>query len=151
MVIGIFGENCSGKSTLAEAMRNALGGTVYSGKDYLRMAKSSSEAEACFRALLNEAVRGENILYVISELDQLRFLPEGAVRIQVRADLETIKDRFRARMRGNLPAAVERMLERNHGAFDGEPCDYRFDSASDRAADLIESLKKRLLAAREPS
>ena len=43
---------------------------------------------------------------------------EGAVRILVSADLETIKARFRARMRGVLPVPVERMLESKHGIFD---------------------------------
>ena len=140
MVIGIFGENCSGKSTLAGAVRGAVGGTVITGRDYLRMAKSESEAEALFRARLQAAARGENILYVISEKAQLRFLPEGAVRVLVRADLETIKARFRARMHGNLPAPVERMLERNHGMFDGEPCDFRYDASSDDAPQQLQRL-----------
>ena len=45
MVIGIIGENCSGKSTLAEKIKAELGAEIITGKDYLRMAKSESEAE----------------------------------------------------------------------------------------------------------
>ena len=55
---------------------------------------------------------------MISEPNQLDLLPDGAVRILVSADLDTIKARFRARMCGFLPAPVERMLESKHGLFD---------------------------------
>ena len=44
MVIGIIGENCSGKSTLAEAIQKDIHAEIVTGKDYLRMAKSESEA-----------------------------------------------------------------------------------------------------------
>ena len=49
MVFGIIGENCSGKSTLAERIKETLGGEIITGKDYLRMAKSESEAVSLFR------------------------------------------------------------------------------------------------------
>ena len=143
MVIGIIGENCSGKSTLAEAIRKGIGTEVVTGKDYLRMAKNEHEAAALFRAKLESAAGGENVVYVISEKEQLAFLPEGAVRILVRADIDTIKERFRARMRGNLPAPVAQMLERKHGLFDDVPCDFRFDGVHGDAAALVEALKER--------
>ena len=55
MIIGIIGENCTGKSTLAEALKQAFGAEVYSGKDYLRLAKSEGEAAALFREKLRQA------------------------------------------------------------------------------------------------
>lgn len=140
MVIGIIGENCSGKSTLAEAIREAVGGTVISGKDYLRMAKTEADARRLFREKLERSVAGDNVIYVISEPDQLALLPDGAIRILVSADLDTIKARFKARMHGVLPAPVEKMLERKHGMFDSEPCDFRFDGVSGDAAALCEQL-----------
>jgi len=130
MVIGIIGENCSGKSTLAKEIRRTAGGEIVTGKDYLRLARSESEAETLFREKLQGAVSGENVIYVISEKEQLRLLPDGAVRILVKADLDTIRERFRARMRGNLPPPVEQMLVRNHGKYDDVPCDYVFDSTA---------------------
>ncbi len=136
MVIGIFGENCSGKSTLAEAIRDAVGGTVISGKDYLRMAKTEADARRSFREQLREAVSGDNMIYVIAEPDQLALLPDGAIRVLVSADLDTIKARFRSRMRGALPAPVEKMLESKHGMFDREAYDFRFDGVSGDAAAL---------------
>ena len=92
MVIGIIGDNCSGKSTLAEEIRRTAGGEIVTGKDYLRLARSESEAETLFREKLQGAVSGENVIYVISEKEQLRLLPDGAVRIRVKADLDTIRE-----------------------------------------------------------
>ena len=140
MVIGIIGENCSGKSTLAEAIRKDIHAEIVTGKDYLRMAKSESEAAALFRKKLADAVSGANIIYVISEPEQIKLLPDGAVRILVYADIETIKERFKARMHGNLPAPVAQMLERKHGIFDGEVYDYRFDGVNGDAAALCTEL-----------
>ncbi len=124
MLIAIIGESCTGKSTLAEKLKEKLGAEVYSGKDYLRFAKSESEAKARFREKLTEAVTGSHVIYVIAEKEHLALLPEGAVRILVTAELETIKARFAARMRGNLPTPVASMLERKHGMFDAEPHDF---------------------------
>lgn len=146
MLIGIMGENCSGKSALAEALRDALGAELVTGRDYLRLAKSESMALALFRKRLSAAVTGEDLIYVIAERELLKLLPEGAVRILVSADLDTVKARFRARMRGNLPEPVERMLERNHGCFDAEPCDYRYDGVGGDPAQLAELLKQRKAA-----
>ena len=143
MIIGIIGENCSGKSTLAEKIGAELGAEIISGNDYLRMAKSESEARKLFREKLKEAVSGDNIIYVISEPVQLASLPDGAIRILVKADLETIKERFRTRMHGNLPEPVAKMLERKHGMFDEDTYDYCFDSTKDNATELCEALKKR--------
>lgn len=143
MLIAIIGENCSGKSTLAKAIQNAVGAQIITGKDYLRIAKSESESEQLFKAKLNAAVGGENIIYVISEREHLALLPSGAVRILVRADIDTIKNRFKARMRGSLPAPVEQMLERKHGMFDDGVYDFRFDGVSGNCAEICALIKER--------
>ena len=123
MVIGIFGESCTGKSTLAQKIAARIPCEVFTGKDWLRLAKNEGIAKAMFQKKLAAAVNGEHILYVIAEKEHLPLLPEGAVRILVTADLETIKNRFAQRMRGNLPAPVATMLEKKHGCFDNEPHD----------------------------
>ena len=142
MVYGIIGENCSGKSTLVEEIKKTIGAEIITGKDYLRMAKSESEAEMLFRKKLENAVNGENIIYVISESEHLKLLPKDALRVLVSADIDTIKERFKARMHGNLPAPVAQMLEKKHGIFDTGTYDYRFDGAHGDAAAFCEMLKK---------
>lgn len=142
MVIGIIGENCTGKSSLAQAVQEALGGEIITGKDYLRMAKSESMAAALFKKKLRAALEGENVIYVISEAEHLALLPEGSVTVLVKAELDVIKERFRARMRGNLPAPVEAMLEKKHGMFDGGSYSFRFHSGRDDLNGLLEQLRQ---------
>ena len=142
MLISIIGENCSGKSTLANRIRDAIDAEIITGRDYLRMARSEAEAGLLLREKLANAVSGGNIIYVISEPDQLSLLPEDAIRILVNADLDTIKARFRARMRGILPVPVERMLESKHGMFDDRTYDYRYDGVNGDAPTLCEQLRR---------
>lgn len=123
MVIGIFGESCTGKSTLAEKIAASFPCEVYTGKDYLRLAKNENISKVMFQKKLTAAVTDENIIYVISDKAHLPLLPEGSLRILVTADLELIKSRFAQRMRGNLPAPVAAMLEKKHGCFDAESHD----------------------------
>ncbi|MCH5270752.1 MAG: hypothetical protein J1E83_08385 [Lachnospiraceae bacterium] len=123
MVIGIFGESCTGQSTLADKLKGSINAQIYTGKDYLRLEKNEVAAKQSFQAKLREAINGENIIYVISEKEHLSLLPDGSIRVLVTADLETIKTRFAERMHGNLPAPVAAMLERKHGCFDTEPHD----------------------------
>lgn len=145
MLIGIIGENCSGKSTLAEKIKDSIGAEIISGKDYLRMAKSESEATALFKDKLEKAVTGENVIYVITQAEHLALLPDGAVKILVSADLDTIKERFKQRMHGVLPPPVEKMLEAKHGSFEGGEYDYRYDGVNGDADALCEELKARSL------
>ena len=145
MLIAIIGENCSGKSTLAEKIKDSIGAEIISGKDYLRMAKSESEATVLFKEKLSESVNGENIVYVITQAEHLALLPGGAVKILVSADLETIKERFKTRMHGVLPPPVEKMLEAKHGSFEGGEYDYRYDGVNGDADALCEELKARSL------
>ena len=144
MVIGIIGENCSGKSTLAEAIKNAIGAEIVTGKDYLRMAKSESEAVKLFQAKLKDAIAGENIIYVISEKEHINFLPDEAVKILVKADIDAIKERFKARMHGNLPTPVEQMLIRKHGMFDNGAYDYQYDGVSGDPSEICGIIKDKI-------
>ncbi|MCR5040818.1 MAG: hypothetical protein K6C36_01815 [Clostridia bacterium] len=57
MVIAVIGENCSGKSTLAEIIKKTIGGEIVTGKDYLRLAKSESEARLLFKKSLKKLYR----------------------------------------------------------------------------------------------
>ena len=139
MVIGILGESCVGKSTLADKFKDRLGAEVFTGKDYLRLAKSEAVAKKLFQKKLEQAVSGENIVYVITEREHLSLLPDGAVRVLMTADLELILERFALRMRGNLPDPVKAMLQKKHGCFDAEQCDYHIhnNAETDAVCDAV--------------
>ena len=145
MVIGIFGESCTGKSTLAQKIAASFPCEIFTGKDYLRLAKNENIAKVMFRKKLTAAVNGENVIYVISEKEHLPLLPEGALRIHVTAELELIKARFAQRMRGNLPTPVASMLEKKHGCFDAEPHDIHVISGETDLDDAIREINARMM------
>ena len=144
MVIAIFGESCTGKSTLADKLSSAINAEVFTGKDYLRMAKNESIAKAMFQKKLAAAVDGEHVVYVISETEHLTLLPEGALRILVTADIELIKFRFAQRMHGSLPAPVAAMLEKKHGCFDSVPHDLHVVSGETDPDAIVTQIKASL-------
>ena len=130
MVIAIIGESCTGKSTLAKSLREALRGEVFSGKDYLRLAKDEAQAACLFAERLKASVAGKPpLIYVVSEREQLGLLPTGAVRVLMTCDLQTIKERFSERMQGTLPPPVAAMLEKKHGLFDAVAYDLQINGA----------------------
>ena len=140
MVIALFGDSCTGKSTIAAALAQTLSAEIFSGKDYLKLAKSESMAAALFKKKL---CGEEPLIYVISEKEQLALLPEGCIRVLVTASLETIRERFAARMHGNLPAPVASMLERKYGQFEVTAHDLRVDTdaiSAEEAANEIQGL-----------
>lgn len=141
MVIAIFGESCTGKSTLAEKLKAQLQAKVFTGKDYLRLAKNEEEAKEAFRQLLEGASGEEHILYVISEKQHMSLLPGHAIRILVTAELETIKSRFAGRMGGKLPAPVAAMLERSHGCFDSESHHFHYRAGESNPEKLCREIK----------
>lgn len=140
MLIAIFGESCTGKTTLADHISSTASAKVYSGKDYLRLAKNEAEAKRLFQDRLNAAVYGDNVIYIIAEREHLALIPDGAVRILVTAELETIKERFAARMHGNLPAPVAAMLEKKHGCFDLEPHDFHVHNGNPDAEEICRNI-----------
>ena len=127
MLIAIIGENCVGKTTLANKINEKLGATIYAGKDYLRLEKNPSAAAETFKELLKASLKGNNIIYLITEKEHIQLIPEGAFRIVLSAELDVIKERFKARMRGNLPMPVEKMLEAKHGMYDSLDCNLKLD------------------------
>ncbi|MDE5715714.1 MAG: hypothetical protein K2I42_06225 [Anaeroplasmataceae bacterium] len=131
MLVAIIGENCVGKSTLANKINEKFHAKVYSGKDYLRLEKNPSMALEKFKTILKESVTGDHIIYLITEIEHLNFLPAGTFKIVLTAELEVIKERFKERMRGNLPLPLEKMLESKHGMYDDLECHLRLDANYD--------------------
>ena len=141
MLIAIIGENCVGKSTLAGKINEKFNGKIYSGKDYLRLEKNPSVAETTFKNLLKDAVEGDNIIYIITEREHLNLLPDNTFKIVLTADIEVIKERFKARMRGNLPLPLEKMLEANHGIYDNLQCNLKLDE-NYNLAEVIDAIER---------
>lgn len=131
MLVAIIGENCVGKSTLAQKINERLNAKIYTGKDYLRLEKNPAVAEKSFKELLSNALLGNNVIYVITEKEHLNLLPKGAFKILLTAELSVIKQRFKERMRGNLPLPVEKMLESKHGIYDNLQCDLKLNERYD--------------------
>ena len=141
MVICIFGESCTGKSTIANELSNRTNAKVYAGKDYLKLAKSEAEARAQFVNLMRTHESGDEFLvFVVTEKEHLSLLPPKALRILVTADIEIIKERFAQRMNGNLPPPVSAMLEKKHGMFDDEPHDLHVDNSSMSISDACDRI-----------
>lgn len=141
MLIAIIGESCTGKSTLAEKIKERLGGAeIYTGKDYLRFAKNENDAKNLFKDMLKNQTNDKNVIYVIAEKPDLELLPQNAVKILVTEQLDVIKERFAQRMRGILPPPVAAMLERNHGIFDNVENDFHYKGEADLCA-LWKALK----------
>jgi len=110
MIISLFGANCTGKSTVATYLSDKLNAKVYSGKDYLKLAKSKSEAMVIFKNMLSES--SDDIIYVVTEIDDLNLLPKNAFKVLFTADLNTIKKRFAERINASFSIQIENMLKR---------------------------------------
>lgn len=142
MVIGIIGESCVGKSTIAEELAKRINAEIYSGKDYMRLAKNEQIAKKLFQEKLINALTGDNFIYVISEKDHLELLPDGSIKVLVTAKLDKIKERFKERMHGNLPKPVEIMLEKKHGMFDDEVCNLKVKSEEYDTSNVCDEIEK---------
>lgn len=141
MVIAVFGESCTGKSTLAAALKARIGAQMYAGKDYLRLEKNADIARRTFAKML--AMPDAQIIYVISEPEQLSLLPDNCLRVYMTAGIDVIKRRMAGRMGGALPPRVAEMLDKKHGMFDGAAHDvhladgaYEMDTACARIEEM---------------
>ena len=142
MVVGIIGESCTGKSTIAKLLAEELGAKVYSGKDYLRLAKGEAEAKRILREMMCES--GISIIYIISEMEHLSLLAENAFRVLVTADVDSIKQRFAKRLNGSLPAPVSAMIEIKHGMLDDQRYDVRLNTDLLEPAEAVKIISGRL-------
>ena len=143
VVIGIIGESCTGKSTVAEELAKRLDAKVFTGKEYMKQAKSEAEAKKAFAELLcaNEE-SGEHYIYVITEPEHIAFLPPKAFRILMTAELDVIKERFAQRLNTALPPPVAAMLESKHGMFDGIKHDLKIENAGKSISEVCDSIVK---------
>lgn len=137
MNVLLFGESCTGKSSVASELETKMDMKVYSGKDYLRLAKNPNDALVLFKDLLRNSE--ENIIFVSAEKEQVDIVPNEVIKILFTAELKTKKERFSIRFRGNLPKPVEQMLERKHGMFDNYDYDLHF-AGGNNIDDVVDSI-----------
>lgn len=134
MLYIFMGQSCTGKSTVADQMKVQNGAEVYSGKDYIRMAKNENEAWNNFYNMLKNTAIEKNpekiLIYVITEKEHLNKLSafNDVKKVKFTASLEVIKARFAQRMRGNLPLPVEKKLEMQFKEWEIEEGDLNIDT-----------------------
>ncbi len=89
------GPSGSGKNTCAKNIAKQGRWNIYTGKDYLRLAKNEADAWSKFMAQLKEDdAHGMNSIIVITEIEQ--------VRIRFTANEDVLLNRFIARMNNHL-------------------------------------------------
>lgn len=117
MLFILMGPSSTGKSSLASELNKHIEGKIYTGKDYLRLAKDKNNAWDIFKIELFEASKADSlshVIYVTTEKEDIAKLRDitDAKFIKILAELGTLRERFAARMNGNLPQPVAAMLER---------------------------------------
>lgn len=146
MLYVFMGQSCTGKSTIADKMKELFNVEVFAGKDYLRMAKNENEAWKIFsEKLVNSALSKEfkeSIVYVITEKEHLNKVNNisGLRKIKFTASLDVIKSRFAQRMRGNLPQPIEKKLEMQYEEWKSEIGDIVVDTTENTDIEHIVGL-----------
>lgn len=125
-----MGPSSSGKSTIAKELNIRLKGKIFTGKDYLRLAKNKENAWKIFKDKLSTGE--ENIIYVCTEIEDVRKLRDLSPIhfIKIIADLDDLKKRFAERMRGHLPPPVEKMLENQYKIWKQEKAEFTINSSA---------------------
>lgn len=141
MLYVLCGPSCAGKSTVAAALKERLGARVYTGKDYLRLARSEAEARACLlRELRERAGADSHAAVVLTETDlvaELRAIA-GARFVRCTAPKEILIERFIARSGGKANPAFAAMIDRQAQKWDAIPCDSVVDTGG--SADVEASI-----------
>ena len=145
MLFVFMGPSCSGKSTAGEIVGKRTGAKIYSGKDYLRLAKAEGEAWRVFQEKMVEAAghgKEESLIFVCTEkelFDRIS-VKENIFTVRFTATPEDIKRRFAERMRGNLPKPLEMMLEKQMHLWEGIEAKLLVNSSSESSEDAAESI-----------
>ena len=147
MVLALIGESCMGKSSIAGALKKAFPNTVvYTGKDYQRLGKDENQAKVIFTEMLEENAQTDSLfIYVITEKEHLDFLNDKCIKVVFTADIETIEERFKKRMRGNLPVPVSVMLRKKHGVFDKEKCNPAVNTTIEDQDSVLKKVREFIL------
>ena len=147
MVVVFMGPICTGKSSVAELIREKTNIQVVTGKDYLRLASDEDEAWKLFLKKVKAAIHAdphseESLIYILDDSERVYDLIgiKGVRFVKFSATLDAIRDRYEARMQGELPGIVIKMLRSQLDSWDEIACDVNIDSSRER--DIKEMHKK---------
>jgi adenylate kinase family enzyme len=146
MLYVFMGPSCSGKSSTAKELKKLIDVQIYTGKDYLRMAKNESSAWGIFEEKLKEAssnkdLNSQSIVYIISEKKEISKLKLiDAITINFTADAEIIKSRFAQRMNGVLPKPIENMIEKQLTEWKDINAKLHVDTSNNNAKDIAKKV-----------
>jgi adenylate kinase family enzyme len=143
MIISIIGESCTGKLTLASKLKEIYGldTLVFSGNDYLRLARNAAEAANKYKSILKSNIDTKLVIIVmVAEMQQLEFIPTQAFNILMIEELDVIKARFRNRLNCDLPQPVSLMLERKHHMFDNVACNLLINHGDKSIDEVLEEI-----------
>ncbi len=134
-----MGPNCTGKSSVAELIREKTNIQIVTGKDYLRLSNDEEEAWKLFLRNINVAI-GEklnsekSIIYILDDADKVIDLStvKGLKMVKFNASVDAIKKRYETRMQGELPGVVVKMLRLQKSSWDAVPCKINIDSTKPR-------------------
>jgi hypothetical protein len=134
MLLAFFGPSCSGKSSVASIIAGRTSAEVWSGRDYLRLATSETEAKQLFVAKLRDAShRAElgagSIIHVVSDPVEAVTVEGCTITAKFAASPEILRERFRKRTGGQLPAGVAEMLDRQLQLARATAADLKFDTS----------------------
>ena len=144
-----MGPSCSGKTSVAKKLAERTGCSIWSGKDYFRLAKNQDEAWKIFLSMLrdasNEAVLdAKSIIYLIGNPTELRndlLTIPNLKRIKFNADISVLKNRFAERI-GQKPLSLplDKMIERQQKAFQTISADKEFDTTNEEVDSIIDNI-----------
>ncbi len=148
MLLVLFGPSCSGKSSVASLITDRVGASVWTGSDYLRVAKNEELAWRGFLGLLGAAagtdsMTEESIVYVVGDVSTVRRIVEqvpGAIPVRLTADLSSLESRFASRVGGVVSPAIRAMLKRSRDEASQEPADLAFDTTDMTCEDVAQSV-----------
>lgn len=147
MLLVLMGPSCTGKSTVADYLKKNSGVEVYTGKDYLRLAKNENEAwkkfsEKLLEATIGKDISNESVIYIITEKNMVSRIQgfNNTTFIKFTAEYDVVKERFARRMNGNLPKPLEKMLEKQLGEWENVGCDLCIDTTKSEIEEQIRKI-----------
>jgi len=139
MVLVFMGPYCTGKSSVAELIREKTDIQIVTGKDYLRLSSNEDDAWRLFldriKSVTDEKLNSEkSIIYILDDAEKVSDFvdTEGIRLVKFSATLDAIKHRYEARMQGELPGVVVKMLNKQKDSWDQVLCDVDIDSSRQR-------------------